>query len=125
MMRSIAIAGVLLGTIASASAQTTLRVGDQKGNSQAVMEAAGLVCTENPIRACRAKNRLSFRDDLVCSRRAGLAVQVEEPENAVLRHQLIVLRRRVRVALSVPTTTAGYSDEQAYGSGARGSSPQR
>jgi sulfonate transport system substrate-binding protein len=43
MMRSIAIAGVLLGTIASASAQTTLRVGDQKGNSQAVMEAAGLL----------------------------------------------------------------------------------
>jgi ABC-type nitrate/sulfonate/bicarbonate transport system substrate-binding protein len=43
MMRSIAIAGVLLGAIASASAQTTLRVGDQKGNSQAVMEAAGVL----------------------------------------------------------------------------------
>ena len=40
MMRSILLAGLLLGTIASASAQTTLRVGDQKGNSQAVMEAA-------------------------------------------------------------------------------------
>ena len=40
-----------------------------------------LVCTENPIRACRAKNRLSWRDDrvdLVCSGRAGLAVQVDE-----------------------------------------------
>ena len=43
MMRSIAIAGVLLGAIASAGAQTTLRVGDQKGNSQAVMEAAGVL----------------------------------------------------------------------------------
>ena len=33
-----------------------------------------------------------------------------EAENAVLRHQLIVLRRRVRgVALSLPTTTAGSS----------------
>jgi ABC-type branched-subunit amino acid transport system ATPase component len=42
----------------------------------------GLVCTENPIRACLAKNRLSWRDDrvdLVCSGRAGLAVQVEDP----------------------------------------------
>jgi sulfonate transport system substrate-binding protein len=43
MMRIIAIAGILLGAIASASAQTTLRVGDQKGNSQAVMEAAGVL----------------------------------------------------------------------------------
>lgn len=43
MMRGIAIAGILLGAIASASAQTTLRVGDQKGNSQAVMEAAGVL----------------------------------------------------------------------------------
>jgi sulfonate transport system substrate-binding protein len=43
MMRSIAIAGVLLGAIVSAGAQTTLRVGDQKGNSQAVMEAAGVL----------------------------------------------------------------------------------
>ena len=43
MMRLIAIAGMLLGAIASASAQTTLRVGDQKGNSQAVMEAAGVL----------------------------------------------------------------------------------
>ena len=40
------------------------------------------VCTENPIRACWAKNRLSCRDDqahLVCPGRAGLAVQVEDP----------------------------------------------
>jgi sulfonate transport system substrate-binding protein len=37
------VAGLLLSTIASASAQTTLRVGDQKGNSQAVMEAAGVL----------------------------------------------------------------------------------
>src|SRR3979490_3646302 len=43
MMRIIVIAGILLGAIASASAQTTLRVGDQKGNSQAVMEAAGVL----------------------------------------------------------------------------------
>ena len=43
MMRGIVIAGILLGAIASASAQTTLRVGDQKGNSQAVMEAAGVL----------------------------------------------------------------------------------
>ena len=41
MMRTILAAGLLLGAIASATAQTTLRVGDQKGNSQAVMEAAG------------------------------------------------------------------------------------
>jgi sulfonate transport system substrate-binding protein len=43
MMRGLLIAGVLLSAIASASAQTTLRVGDQKGNSQAVMEAAGVL----------------------------------------------------------------------------------
>src|ERR1700737_4092267 len=43
MLRGIVIAGILLGAIASASAQTTLRVGDQKGNSQAVMEAAGVL----------------------------------------------------------------------------------
>jgi sulfonate transport system substrate-binding protein len=36
-------AGLLLGAIVSAGAQTTLRVGDQKGNSQAVMEAAGVL----------------------------------------------------------------------------------
>src|ERR1700716_4167311 len=41
MMRIIVIAGILLGGVGLASAQTTLRVGDQKGNSQAVMEAAG------------------------------------------------------------------------------------
>src|ERR1700753_1170288 len=43
MMRGLLIAGVLLSAIASASAQTTLRFGDQKGNSQAVMEAAGVL----------------------------------------------------------------------------------
>jgi sulfonate transport system substrate-binding protein len=43
MMRHIIAAGLLLGAIASASAQTTLRVGDQKGNSQAVMDAAGVL----------------------------------------------------------------------------------
>ena len=37
------VTGLLLSTIASVSAQTTLRVGDQKGNSQAVMEAAGVL----------------------------------------------------------------------------------
>jgi sulfonate transport system substrate-binding protein len=43
MMRGLLVAGFLLGAIASAGAQTTLRVGDQKGNSQAVMEAAGVL----------------------------------------------------------------------------------
>jgi len=43
MMRGILVAGVLLGAVASAGAQTTLRVGDQKGNSRAVMEAAGVL----------------------------------------------------------------------------------
>src|ERR1700760_4010770 len=43
MMRGLLIAGLLLSAIASATAQTTLRVGDQKGNSQAVMEAAGVL----------------------------------------------------------------------------------
>jgi sulfonate transport system substrate-binding protein len=43
VMRHLLVAGVLLGAIASATAQTTLRVGDQKGNSQAVMEAAGVL----------------------------------------------------------------------------------
>src|SRR6476620_3558625 len=43
MMRTIVVAGLLLSAIASAAAQTTLRVGDQKGNSQAVMEAAGVL----------------------------------------------------------------------------------
>src|ERR1700688_2716717 len=43
MMRGILVAGLLLSAIASAAAQTTLRVGDQKGNSQAVMESAGVL----------------------------------------------------------------------------------
>jgi sulfonate transport system substrate-binding protein len=43
MMRAIFVAGFLLSAIASASAQTTLRVGDQKGNSKAAMEASGVL----------------------------------------------------------------------------------
>ena len=43
MKRIIVAAGLLLGAMASATAQTTLRVGDQKGNAQAVMEAAGVL----------------------------------------------------------------------------------
>jgi sulfonate transport system substrate-binding protein len=43
MIRFILAAGLALGSIGLASAQTTLRVGDQKGNSQAVMEAAGVL----------------------------------------------------------------------------------
>jgi len=43
VIRGIFVTGLLLGAIASAAAQTTLRVGDQKGNSQAVMEAAGVL----------------------------------------------------------------------------------
>jgi sulfonate transport system substrate-binding protein len=43
MIRMIFAASLLLGAVASAGAQTTLRVGDQKGNSQAVMEAAGVL----------------------------------------------------------------------------------
>jgi len=49
-MRHLLVAGALLGAIVFttgqttlATAQTTLRVGDQKGNSQAVMEAAGVL----------------------------------------------------------------------------------
>src|ERR1700704_2307933 len=43
MIRGFFVAGLLLSAIVSASAQTTWRVGDQKGNSQAVMEAAGVL----------------------------------------------------------------------------------
>jgi len=43
MIRLALAAGLLLGTAVLAPAQTTLRVGDQKGNSQAVMEAAGVL----------------------------------------------------------------------------------
>jgi sulfonate transport system substrate-binding protein len=43
MIRFILAAGLALGSVGLASAQTTLRVGDQKGNSQAVMEAAGVL----------------------------------------------------------------------------------
>ena len=43
MIRLALAAGLLLGSAVLAPAQTTLRVGDQKGNSQAVMEAAGVL----------------------------------------------------------------------------------
>src|SRR3979411_2530860 len=43
MIRFILAAGLALGSVGLASAQTTLRVGDQKGSSQAVMEAAGVL----------------------------------------------------------------------------------
>ena len=43
MIRLALAAGLLLGLAVHAFAQTTLRVGDQKGNSQAVMEAAGVL----------------------------------------------------------------------------------
>src|ERR1700682_6310533 len=43
MIRFMLAAPLVLGSIVLASAQTTLRVGDQKGNSQAVMEAAGVL----------------------------------------------------------------------------------
>lgn len=43
MMRLFVVAGLLLGLASSASAQVTLRVGDQKGNARAVMEATGVL----------------------------------------------------------------------------------
>jgi sulfonate transport system substrate-binding protein len=43
MIRFVLAAALALGSIHVAAAQTTLRVGDQKGNSQAVMEAAGVL----------------------------------------------------------------------------------
>ncbi len=43
MMRLFVIAGLLLGFVTSADAQVSLRVGDQKGNARAVMEAAGVL----------------------------------------------------------------------------------
>ncbi len=43
MIRLAITAALMLGGIHLAVAQTTLRVGDQKGNSQAVMEAAGVL----------------------------------------------------------------------------------
>jgi sulfonate transport system substrate-binding protein len=43
MKRILAVAGILLGLVTSADAQVLLRVGDQKGNSQAVMQAAGVL----------------------------------------------------------------------------------
>jgi sulfonate transport system substrate-binding protein len=49
MIRIILAAALLVGATALASAETVLRVGDQKGNAQAVMEAAG-VLKEVPYR---------------------------------------------------------------------------
>ena len=43
MIRLFLAAAVALGSIGTASAQAVLRVGDQKGNAQAVMEAAGVL----------------------------------------------------------------------------------
>jgi sulfonate transport system substrate-binding protein len=43
MIRILLAAALLAGATAIADAQTILRVGDQKGNSQAVMEAAGVL----------------------------------------------------------------------------------
>jgi sulfonate transport system substrate-binding protein len=43
MIRFILAAALLIGLTVPAAAQTILRVGDQKGNSQAVMEAAGML----------------------------------------------------------------------------------
>jgi sulfonate transport system substrate-binding protein len=43
MIRLVVAAALLLGAADQASSQETLRVGDQKGNSQAVMEAAGVL----------------------------------------------------------------------------------
>jgi sulfonate transport system substrate-binding protein len=42
-MKRLLLAALLFGLATPAPAQTTLRVGDQKGNSQAVMEAAGVL----------------------------------------------------------------------------------
>ena len=42
-MKRLLLAGLLLGIAGHAFAQTTLRIGDQKGNAQAVMEAAGVL----------------------------------------------------------------------------------
>lgn len=43
MMRIVLAAAFLIAGLAQASAEAVLRVGDQKGNSQAVMEAAGVL----------------------------------------------------------------------------------
>ena len=43
MIRLIVAAALALASADLASAQTTLRVGDQKGNARAVMEAAGVL----------------------------------------------------------------------------------
>jgi hypothetical protein len=50
MIRFLIAACLVVGAVSPAAAQTTLRVGDQKGNSQAVMEAAG-VLKDSSLRA--------------------------------------------------------------------------
>ena len=42
-MRALLAAALVIGSLVHANAQAVLRVGDQKGNSQAVMEAAGVL----------------------------------------------------------------------------------
>ena len=49
MIRLILAAALVLGSVNAGATQTTLRVGDQKGNSRAVMEAAG-VLTDVPYK---------------------------------------------------------------------------
>ena len=43
MIRLMLAGALLFASFELAAAQTTLRVGDQKGNAQAVMEAAGVL----------------------------------------------------------------------------------
>ena len=43
MIRLVLSAALLIGATGTAAAQSVLRVGDQKGNAQAVMEAAGVL----------------------------------------------------------------------------------
>jgi sulfonate transport system substrate-binding protein len=43
MKRLLVTIGILVAALGSANAQVTLRIGDQKGNSQAVMQAAGVL----------------------------------------------------------------------------------
>jgi sulfonate transport system substrate-binding protein len=60
MIRLMLAGALLLGSIALASAQATLRVGDQKGNAQAVMEAAG-VLRDVPTRSSGRNSRRPHR----------------------------------------------------------------
>jgi hypothetical protein len=53
------------------------------------------VCIENPIWACRATNRLSWCHDRAAPASPFKSKTRLEAENAVRRHQLIVLRRKL------------------------------